>query len=90
MSWPSLAGLTEMEIISVCMSLYDECAMTERLCISGASYEGSEMTEEDDILDWYELKDEEKASANLRKVFVMSSRCEDFFMRSEAAIGSEL
>ena len=48
------------------------------------------MTEEDDILDWYELTDEEKASANLREVFVMSGRCEDFFMRSEAAIGSEL
>ena len=79
-----------MEIISVCMSLMDECAMSEGLCISGASYEGSEMTEEDDILDWYDLTDEEKASANLRKVFAMSSRCEDFFWRSEAAIGSEL
>ena len=84
-----------MEIISVCMSLMDECAMSEGLCISGASYahtslKGSEMTEEDDILDWYDLTDEEKASANLRKVFVMSGRCEDFFMRSEAAIGSEL
>ena len=84
-----------MEIISVCKSLYDECERTEGLCISGASYahtslNGLEMTEEDDILDWYDLTDEEKASANLRKVFVMSGRCEDFFMRSEAAFGSEL
>ena len=39
---------------------------------------------------WPQLLSGEKASANLREVFVMTDRCDGFFMRSEAAIGSEL
>ena len=95
MSWPSMAGLTEMEIISVCKSLTFECgSLTEDLFISGDFFEKSEMTEDSiedgDPYEWYDLTDEEKASANLREVFVMSDRCKSFFMRSEAAIRSEL
>ena len=50
------------------------------------------MTEDSngDPYEWYDLTDEEKASANLREVFVMTDRCDGFFMRSEAAIESEL
>ena len=99
MSWPSMAGLTEMEVINVCQSLTDEWEDYEiGLCISTDSYEESEeMTEgeesettEEFIFQWWELTDEERASANLREVFVMSDRCKSFFMRSEAAIRSEL
>ena len=95
MSWPSMAGLTEMEVISVCKSLTFDCdSLTERLCISGDFFEKSEMTEDSiedgDLYEWSELTDEEKTSANLREVFVMTDRCDGFFMRSEAAIGSEL
>ena len=88
-----MAGLTEMEIISVCKSLTFDCgSFTEDLFISGDFFEKSEMTEDSDgdPYVWYDLTDEEKASANLREVFVMSDRCKSFFMRSEAAIRSEL
>ena len=99
MSWPSMAGLTEMEVIDGCHSLTNEWEDYEiGLCISTDSYEESEeMTEgeesettEEFIFEWWELTDEERASANLREVFVMTDRCDGFFMRSEAAIGSEL
>ena len=46
--------------------------------------------EDGDLYEWSELTDKEKASANLREVFVVSDQCELFFMRSEAAIRSEL
>ena len=80
-SWPSMAGLTEMEVISVCKSLTDDCkSVTEGLFISGDFCEKSEMTEDSiedgDIYVWSELTDEEKASANLREVFVESDRWE--------------
>ena len=99
MSWPSMAGLTEMEVINVCQSLTDEWEDYEiGLCISTDSYEESEeMTEgeesettEEFIFEWWELTDEERASANLREVFAVSGRCDRFFKRSEAAIRSEL
>ena len=93
MSWPSMAGLTEMEVINVCHSLTDEWEDYEiGLCISTDSYEESEMTEEEVIYGWtsVELTDEERASANLREVFAVSDRCDRFFKRSEAAIRSEL
>ena len=66
--------------------------MTEDLFISGDFFEKSEMTEDSngDPYEWYDLTDEEKASANLREVFVMTDRCDGFFMRSEAAIRYEL
>ena len=68
------------------------------LCISTDSYEESEeMTEgeesettEEFIFEWWELTDEERASANLREIFAVSGRCNRFFKRSEAAIRSEL
>ena len=95
MSWPSMAGLTEMEVISVCKRLTFDCeSLTEGLCISGDFFEKLEMTEDSiedgDLYEWSELTDEEKASANLREVFVVSDRCDRFFKRSEAAIRSEL
>ena len=99
MSWPSMAGLTEMEVIDVCHSLTDEWEDYEiGLWISTDSYEESEeMTEGEEsettveyIYGWTELTDEERASANLREVFVVSDRCDNFFKRSEAAIRSEL
>jgi hypothetical protein len=91
MSWPSMAGLTEMEVISVCESLTGEWEDYEiSLCISSYSYEESDMTEEEFIDSFLELTDEEKASANLREVFVVSVRCDRFFKRSEAAIRYEL
>ena len=96
-----MAGLTEMEVINVCESLTGEWEDYEiSLCISTDSFEESEMSEEEEpemteeevIYEWTcpELTDEEKASANLREVFVMTDRCDRFFMRSEAAIRSEL
>ena len=82
------------EVISVFKTLTDEYEEESELGlwrIPTDSYEDSVLSDEEEIdLEWWQLTDEEKASANLRKVFVMSGRCEDFFMRSEAAIGSEL
>ena len=99
MSWPSMAGLTEMEVLNVCISLTDEWEDYEiALCISTDSYEESEETTEGEesetteeiAFPWWQLTDEEIASANLREVFAVSDRCNRFFKRSEAAIRSEL
>ena len=101
MSWPSMAGLTEMEVIDGCHSLTNEWEdYTIGLCISSDSFEESaEMTEgeesvrtEEFIYEWTELTDEEIASANLREVFAVSERCDrcSFFKHSEATIRSEL
>ena len=100
MSWPSMAGLTEMEVISVLESLTgnDEECYEIGLWIPADSYEVSGSSDEEVSSDeewaddgwWPQLSSGEKASANLREVFVVSDRCDRFFKRSEAAIRSEL
>ena len=103
MSWPSMAGLTEMEVISVLESLTggmdgeesSEIGLwipTDSLEFTVETYPDSVSSDEEEInLEWWpSLLHGERASANLREVFAVSDRCNRLFKRSEAAIRSEL
>ena len=90
-----MAGLTLTEVISVFETLTDEYEEESELGlwrIPTDSYEDSGLSDVEEIDPewWPSLFYEEKASANLREVFVVSDRCDRFFKHSEAAIGSEL
>ena len=75
MSWPRLAGLTEMEIISVWESLrHDDRYAWDDVIIY--------VSEEDGCKDF---TDEEKASADLKELLVKSVPCARYVKSSEAA-----
>ena len=90
MSWPSMAGLTVREVISVVESLTgDDVECSEiGLWIPADSYEVSVSSDEEGSSDeeltgvrwWPQLSSGEKASANLREVFVVSVDCNSVFM----------
>ena len=81
MSWPRAAGITEREIVSVCVSLRnDDRYMYDDVCVYVS----------DDSTEWEDLTDEEKATADLKDAFVMSDPCRCYVESSEASTKTEL
>jgi len=71
MSWSRLAGVTEMELMGVCESFrHDKSYEWDDVYIHGSDDEY-----------WDNFTDEEKASADLKELFVASADCERYFQK---------
>jgi len=72
MSWPRLAGVTEIELVGVCESFRcDDSYGWDDVHIqaSDGSYD-----------DWDDVTDEDKASTDLKELLVLSADCDRYVL----------